>query len=417
MELDADLHLHGRYSGGVSDRMVVPEIADQAEIKGLDLVGTGDILHPKWRQHVREQVEDEGNGLYRFQNTHFLLTTEIEDAHRVHHLVFFPSWAQVEALADDVQEFSPDLEWEGRPRVELAGEEIAKLCVRHDLVWGPAHAFTPWTAIYKEYDSLKDCYGSYRDQINFLELGLSADSALADNIKDLHSLVFLSNSDAHSPWPHRLGREFNRFKLAKLDFSHIKKALGRKGNNQVMLNVGLDPRQGKYHCTACTECYTHVSLAEAENYSWVCSKCGGSIKKGVKDRINQLSDTKKAPAWRPEYIHLPPLASLIQTVVGHSSPTTNRVQQLWAEYLADYAGEIEVLLEAPVSELTAINDRVGKAIELFRQDQVDIEPGGGGRYGRLSFPHLEDDQKQEGQAQSQHYTANSDQTSLSDFSS
>ena len=47
---------------------------------------------------------------------------------------------------------------------------------------GPAHAFTPWTSIYKEYDSIMDCYGKMPD---FLELGLSADSDMADTIEEL----------------------------------------------------------------------------------------------------------------------------------------------------------------------------------------------------------------------------------------
>jgi len=412
MKLAADLHLHGLHSGGVSDRMVVPEIAQQAEVKGLKLVGTGDILHPQWRQHVKDNVEQLGNGLYRCDNINFLLTAEVEDQNRVHHLIFFPSLAQVEAFAHDIEQLSTNLKEEGRPRVDLTGRGLAKICCDHDLVFGPAHAFTPWTAIYKDYDSLKDCYGSYRDSVCFLELGLSADSALADTISDHHNLVYLSNSDAHSPWPHRLGREFNRFKISKMDFNHVIKALERKGNNQIDLNVGLDPREGKYHCTACSNCYTHFSLAEAENFSWRCPECNGSIKKGVKDRIKQLADTKKSPSWRPEYIHLPPLAILIQSILGHSSPTTNQVQSIWSNYLDHYPSEIAVLIEAPIAELRSINEKVGEAIKLFRQGEATIAPGGGGQYGQWSLSSLgeKDDQQKES------YTDNSDQRSLDDFS-
>ncbi len=59
---------------------------------------------------------------------------------------------------------------------------------------------------------LIDCYGKMPD---FLELGLSADSDMADTIEELENIPFLTNSDAHSPWPHRLGREFNELEIAK----------------------------------------------------------------------------------------------------------------------------------------------------------------------------------------------------------
>jgi len=53
---DFDLHIHGKYSGGVSPEMEIPTIAKEAEKKGLDLIGTGDILNPKWLRHVKEET-------------------------------------------------------------------------------------------------------------------------------------------------------------------------------------------------------------------------------------------------------------------------------------------------------------------------------------------------------------------------
>ena len=34
--------------------------------------------------------------------------------------------------------------------------------------------------------------------------------------------AFLTNSDAHSPWPHRLGREFNQIELEDISYTSIK---------------------------------------------------------------------------------------------------------------------------------------------------------------------------------------------------
>ena len=98
---------------------------------------------------------------------------------------------------------------------------IFDLVKEYDCLIGPAHAFTPWTGMYKSYDSIYDCYGKKPD---FVELGLSADTFMADCVRELKDFPFLTNSDAHSPWPHRLGREFNQLELDDISFSSIKKS-------------------------------------------------------------------------------------------------------------------------------------------------------------------------------------------------
>lgn len=47
----------------------------------------------------------------------------------------------------------------GRPHLSLNGAEIMDLIHDHDGIIGPAHAFTPWTSLYKTYYSYKECYG------------------------------------------------------------------------------------------------------------------------------------------------------------------------------------------------------------------------------------------------------------------
>ncbi|MFB6265589.1 MAG: phosphotransferase, partial [Candidatus Nanohaloarchaea archaeon] len=274
-------------------------------LKGLDLVGTGDILNPVWREHVRESTETLGNGTMEAENgTRFLLTAEVEDEDRVHHLLMFPSYGTVEDVHDDFARFSSDIDDEGRPRLELSGEEIARTCERYDVLIGPAHAFTPWTSVYKDFDSLKGCYGNSTDVLSFLELGLSADTPLADSITEHHDMTFVSFSDAHSPWPHRLGREFTRFEAQDLNFRELEKAFERKGGRGTILNAGFDPREGKYHCSACSGCYQKYTRKQAEKFGWTCQECGKRIKKGVRDRIEELSDTEvgDSPPFRPKYI-------------------------------------------------------------------------------------------------------------------
>lgn len=389
MELDVDLHLHSPHAGGVSDKMTIPVIADQAGIKGLDLVGTGDCLNPSWLEHIRAHTEDQGNGILTTDfNTQMMLTTEVEDKHRIHHLLVFPSFAAAEEVHDAFAPDSSDIDTEGRPRLQLSGEEIAHVCETYNVLIGPAHAFTPWTAIYKEFDSLQECYGNSTDYLAFLELGLSADSALADSISAHHDLTFVSFSDAHSPWPHRLGREFTRFSLHEPSFTELEKAFRRQGDRGTTLNIGFDPREGKYHCTACIDCYQRYTLEQAQTFDWTCQVCGKRIKKGVKDRIGELADTDigDSPGFRPEYLHVFPLAEIIQNVVGHASPTTKTVQEIYDDYQDAFPTESTILVDADIEDVKAVNANVGTAVEAFRKDWIVVVPGGGGAYGELIIP-------------------------------
>ena len=47
MLVNADLHIHSRFSMATSKDMDIEGIAPRAREKGLQLVGSGDALHPK----------------------------------------------------------------------------------------------------------------------------------------------------------------------------------------------------------------------------------------------------------------------------------------------------------------------------------------------------------------------------------
>ena len=103
-------------------------------------------------------------------------------------------------------------------------------------------------------------------------------------------------------------------KLKKPCFGEIKKALASRGEGLIELNVGLDPREGKYHATACNACFARFSAEDAKRFDWKCPKCRGQIKKGVKDRILELASFSQEihPEFRPEYFHAIPLAEIVQ---------------------------------------------------------------------------------------------------------
>ena len=387
MIINADLHIHSRFSGATSDKMDIKTISLEAPRKGVNVVGTGDCLHSGWMKEIKEcNVVDDGT--FELNGTRFILSTEIEDQRRVHHLLYFPSFSAVEEFKEKIKSKSKNLETDGRPNVAMSGQEIAALAKDVDALVGAAHAFTPWTAMYAYHDSLKDCYGDLADYVSFAELGLSADSNFADRIEELHRLTFLTNSDSHSPHPVRLAREFNRFQVNAATFDEVKKAILRVGGNKPILNVGLPPQEGKYHESACISCFTHYTLEEAQRRRWKCS-CGKRIKKGVKDRINEMADYEEPrhPDHRPPYVHLIPLAEIITKAIGQQNPFTQTVSKRWDELVTAFGNEINVLIDSNIEDIAKVTvPAVTEAIKAFREKRVIIRPGGGGQYGIIELP-------------------------------
>jgi uncharacterized protein (TIGR00375 family) len=390
MLINADLHIHSRYSGATSDRMTIASLSVEAPRKGINVMATGDCLNGNWLKEIKTcAIIDDGT--LEMSGTRFILSTEVEDASRVHHLLYFPSFSSVETFKEKIKQKSKNLETDGRPNVALNGVELATYAKDVDALIGPAHAFTPWTAMYAYHSSLEDCYGDLAPYISFVELGLSADSDYADTIQELHRLTFLTNSDSHSPHPVRIAREFTRFEVHDATYQEIKKAILRTGGNKPVLNVGLPPQEGKYNETACIACFTHYTLEEAVKRRWKCS-CGKRIKKGVRDRIREIATYQEPhhPDHRPPYIHLIPLSEIIAKALGQHTPFTQSVSKRWDELISTFGSEITVLLDADIHEVAKVTiPAIVDAVQAFREHKVIIIPGGGGKYGTIELPSEE----------------------------
>ncbi|VVB71642.1 Uncharacterised protein [uncultured archaeon] len=384
MKVNLDLHIHSKYSTAVSRDMELPEISREAARKGVKIVGTGDCLHPLWLDAIRRLPEQDG--LFILGETLFLLTVEVEDSHRVHHLIFLPDVSKALELRESFLPHSSNLEKDGRPRLHLNGAEIADRVIEAGGLIGPSHAFTPWTGIFAYYRRLSECYQEKADRIRFIELGLSADTDYADRIRDLSTRTFLSNSDAHSPRSNKLAREFNQMELESPSYDDIILAINREKGRHMSLNIGLYPAEGKYNRTACTRCFRQYTAVQKDELMGRCPDCRGQIKLGVRDRISLLADFPEAvhPDHRPPYLHLIPLAEIIAIALGYKSAMTAGVQRSWRA-LTEKRTEIEVLVEADLSLLEA-EPRVVEAIASFRQGLVEVVPGGGGKYGQVRLP-------------------------------
>ncbi len=371
MQLFADLHIHSCFSIASSRNMLPDILLSACRTKGIGILGSGDGLHPGWRNLWQECLR---------RDTEVLVvpTTEVEDKNRVHHLIILESFDHCRDLQAMFAPHAKHLDRTGRPHVRLSGEEIARSVHALGGLIGPAHAFTPWTSLYASFDSPEGCYGE--EPIDFLELGLSADSRYGAAIPELTGIPFLSNSDAHSPDPTRLGREFSGLSVREETAGGVIDAI-REG--AIFLNAGFFPEEGKYNRTACSRCFRQFSLAEAEAARWKCPDDGGRITKGVADRAAGLSIG--TPTSRPPYLHIIPLGEIIRHVLDASSPSTKTCRRVYDRFIGTFGDEIRVLTRIPVRDLALVNDGVARAIDAFRSSRVNLVPGGGGRYGSFSF--------------------------------
>ncbi|MCK5309645.1 MAG: phosphotransferase, partial [Thermoplasmata archaeon] len=243
MQFNTDLHIHGRFSAATSADMNFKNLARASEQKGVNLVATGDCLHPTWLKEIK-QMKKVAEGTFQQGNTRFILTTEVEAEKRVHHLLMFPSISSVEDFIERIGNDTKNLASDGRPKIWLNGEELAQKVVDAGAYIGPAHAFTPWTGFYAKYDSLKHGYGEMASKIDYLELGLSANTDYGDQIAELENITFLTNSDAHSPQPVRVGREFNVVEAEDMTFAELMMAIRRQKGRKFVKNFGLPEGEG-----------------------------------------------------------------------------------------------------------------------------------------------------------------------------
>lgn len=376
MLVNADLHIHSRYSIAVSHTLTLEALESCCLKKGISVLGSGDALHPQWRRECLEFVEEGSEVL-------LVPTAEVEGADRVHHLIVMESFESFDALADALSKAGMNIARAGRPHVAMCGEELAHRVHELGGLIGPAHAFTPWTSLYAIHDSLSSCYGT--SQADFLELGLSADSSYGARIAELQRIPFLSNSDAHSACPHALGREWNVLEITTFDAEGVIVAIK---NGRIRENAGLYPELGKYNRTACSRCYRQFEIEEAAGLHWRCPDDGGRIKRGVADRVKALET--HISGTRPPYRHVIPLIDAVSISLGCTSRNGARAKRLYWRLLETLGTEIEILTQVSVPEIAEVHDGVGEAIAALREGRIIIEPGGGGRFGRLYLEKSKD---------------------------
>jgi len=404
MRVIADLHIHSRFSRATSKRVDTREIMRFAKIKGLNLVGTGDFTHPKWVKELqRDLFKIPNTGLFKPAKddspTHFMITGEVStifmfrgETKKIHHIILTPSFETAAQINERLAKYG-DLSVDGRPILEMTApllvEEVMTVSENNEVI--PAHAWTPWFSLFgafSGFDKIEDCYQDMTKHIHALETGLSSDPPMNWRLSALDEFTLVSNSDSHSCWPWRMGREANVFELEQFTYYEILDTLRKKDLEHFKFTIETNPAYGKYHWTGHRDCNVSMPPQEATKFNNRCPVCRRRMTKGVEQRVEELAD--RPAGFKPEntigYMHLLPLSEIIATVLGASSPSTQSVWSVYNNLTAKFGNEYTVLIDASKEEMSQIVDpKIAEAIERVRAGKAQVTPGYDGVYGQLNL--------------------------------
>lgn len=379
----ADLHIHigrDKYKKPVkitgSKNLTLTNILKEASRrKGIDLIGVIDSHAPAVQEEIIDLIQkgdayelDEGG--IRFENVTLLLGAEIEVYDEycqgpLHTLCFFPTLEKMRSFTEWLVGKMKNITLSSQ-RYYGSGKALQYETKRLDGLFIPAHVFTPFKSLYGKgvHESLTEVFDP--DLIDGIELGLSSDTKMADQIAELHDYTYVTNSDAHSLA--KIAREYQKIWMDEPTFKEFNWALHGIKGRYIGTNYGMNPYLGKYYSTVCSQCYT-----VNEPHAKVCVHCGSKkVIKGVADRIRELRTEMVAPE-RPDYIYQVPLDYIPK--LGPKTMTT---------LLDHFGNEMNVIHKATLTDLEKIvSKQIAQMIYDNRVGKLSIEAGGGGKYGRI----------------------------------
>ncbi len=400
MQFIADFHIHSKYSRATSPNMDLESIAKYAKMKGISLVGTGDFTHPLWLKELKEKLKPLGNGLFDYDDTLFMLTSEVNNVFskggkikQIHNILFAPSFEVVEQINEQLAK-KGDLHSDGRPSLDMPASELVEvmLGISKECAIVPAHAWTPWRSIFGSasgFNSVEECFGEQSKHIFALETGLSSDPKMNWMLSSLDKYTLVSNSDSHSP--QKIGREANVFSMEHPSYSEILNAVRKKDKNKFKLTIEFFPEEGKYHYDGHRLHNVRFSPEESIKNNNICPVCKRKLTIGVMHRVMELADRKYCytPPDAIPFVHAIPLDELIANVRGKGVGTAS-VQEEYSSLISSFGTEFNALLTAEPDELRSrASEDIADAILRVREGKVKILPGYDGVYGEIELRDAE----------------------------
>jgi DNA helicase II / ATP-dependent DNA helicase PcrA len=408
MRIVADLHIHSHFSRATSRNLTFEHLTRWAQLKGVHVVGTGDIAHPGWLAEMREKLEPAEEGLYRLKDelaravqatvpsachwpVRFVLGGEISNIYKkagrtrkVHNVVFAPSFAAVGRLQGRLEKIG-NIRSDGRPILGLDSRDLFETLLEVDSACHliPAHIWTPWFSLLGSksgFDSVEECFGDLTPHIFALETGLSSDPPMNRRVSQLDRYTLVSNSDAHSP--EKLAREATLFDT-ELSYAALFGAL-RTGDAPAFAGtIEFFPEEGKYHLDGHRSCGVVWDPPTTIRQGGICTGCGKPVTVGVMHRVEELADRPEGghTADVPSFHSLIPLPEVLGEVFGVGAGS-KQVEQEYAKLLARLGPELFILRDAAIEDLQKSGgERLAEAVARMRQGEVTAQPGYDGEYG------------------------------------
>jgi uncharacterized protein (TIGR00375 family) len=249
------------------------------------------------------------------------------------------------------------------------------------------NCWTPWFGILGSksgFDSIEECFQEQTKNIFAIETGLSSNPLMNWRLSSLDKFALVSNSDSHSPWPSRIGRELNVFDT-EASYNDIINAIKEKNPKKFLYTIEVDPSYGKYHWDGHRICNVSLDPKESMKYHNTCPVCGKPLTIGVLNRVEELADRPEGfvPKNAVPFKSLLPLSELIAAVYN----TQFFSKKVWEEstkLTKEFGSELNVLLEASEDRLKLLtHEKIAEIILKNRKGELKVQPGYDGVYGKL----------------------------------
>jgi uncharacterized protein (TIGR00375 family) len=380
-----DLHIHiGRTRTGKAVKITGAKSLTFTNVihharneKGLNMIGIIDSHSPEVILEMEDLqaqgiLQEHPNGGLTYGDLTVIPGSELEiyDDHcqgPIHVLCYFPTIGVMKQFSLWLSNHLKNIQLSSQ-RIYVTGKDLQKKVKELDGLFIPAHVFTPFKSLYGKgvKKSLTEVFEP--TQIDAIELGLSSNTRLADEIGELHQFSYISNSDAHSLA--KIAREYQEIEMEEPTFIELEKALKGIDGRRIVANYGLDPLLGKYHQTACSNCTQPIISGEFK-----CPECGeDKFTKGVAERIKELQSPTESRRARPPYFHQVPL----EFIPGLGP-------KMLAKLLDHFGTEMDILHRVPFNSLKeVVPQNIAELIWKARKGEINLHAGGGGKYGKIA---------------------------------
>ncbi len=422
MRIVADLHIHSHYSRATSKKLNFEHLHKWAQLKGVQIVGSGDLSHPGWLKEMHEKLVPAEEGLFRLGDAYastmsdevapacrgpvrFLLTGEISSIYRrggkvrkVHNVLFAPTLDAVAKIQVELEKIG-NIRSDGRPILGLDSRDLLEIVLNVDprcyLI--PAHIWTPWFSMLGSksgFDSVEECFDDLTPHIFALETGLSSDPPMNWLVSNLDRYTLVSSSDAHSP--QKLAREATLFDT-EFSYDALFAAMKSGDRDTFKGTIEFFPQEGKYHHDGHRKCSVSWEPRTTIAHDGLCSMCGKPVTVGVFHRVETLADRTagSADAVRPDgghpYHSLIPLPEILSEIHG-VGVNSKRVQRDYLQILGKLGPELGILLDLPLAEIAAqAGEKLATGIGRMRAGNVRAEAGYDGEFGVIRLFTDQDD--------------------------